>query len=82
MNLQLSILQILRPVAPLLVPETQIRTELRLTNTPVPTGAEMSDALNYLDEHRLAVAIRDEITKSVRWRITDDGKATLSARGL
>jgi hypothetical protein len=82
MNLQLFVLQILRQVAPLLVPETQIRNELRLTITPTPTGTEMSEALTYLDEHRLAIAIRDDITKAVRWRITDDGKATLAARGL
>lgn len=82
MTLPLTILQMLRQVGDLLVPERQIRTELRLSVSPAPTGSEMSTALHQVEASQLAVSVRDSLTGDVRWKITDAGRAALAERGI
>lgn len=82
MTLPLTILQMLRQVGDLLVPERQIRTDLRLSVSPAPTGTEMSTAFHQLEWHQLAVSVRDTITGEVKWKITDAGRAALAERGI
>lgn len=82
MNLTLQTLQYLRDLDGNLIREDQLRTDLRATVTPAPIGAEISTALNTLEKHQWAVSVRDEITRDIRWRITDAGRAELSARGI
>lgn len=82
MHLSLKILTELRAVGDLLVPEPQLRTDLRLGVTPAPTGAEVSQALNTIEARGWAISQRDNLTSEIRWRITSSGLAELSARGL
>lgn len=82
MNLQLALLQFLRAAGDLLTTETQLRNDARLAVTPVPTGTEISEALNDLERRGYAVAVRDDLTGAVRWQITDLGRAQLAKRNL
>jgi len=82
MTLTLDILRMLRDVNGLLMPERQIRAELRIAVTPPPTGLEVGEALQTLEARQLAISIRDPLTKEVRWKITDQGRAELTERSL
>lgn len=84
MTLPLQILKLLRVADGLLTPEEQLRSDLRLTVTPPPTGSEMSIAFNFLEEgpQPLAISVRDRLAHTVRWKITDAGTAALSERGI
>lgn len=82
MNLTLQTLSVLRDIDGNLIREDQLRTDLRATVTPAPTGSEISTALNTIEKHQWAVSVRDGITGDIRWRITDAGRAELAARNL
>lgn len=82
MKLQLTLLQFLRAAGDLLTAETQLRNDARLAVTPVPTGTEISEAINDLERRDLAVSVRDELEGTVRWQITDLGRAALAKRNL
>ncbi len=82
MNLTLQTLAVLRDLDGNLIREDQLRTDLRATVTPAPTGSEISTALNTIEKHQWAVSVRDAITGDIRWRITDAGRAELAARNL
>ncbi|MCW5557719.1 MAG: hypothetical protein KIT22_07795 [Verrucomicrobiae bacterium] len=52
-----------------------------MASSPPPTGAEISEALNTLEEEKgWAVAVRDELTQQIRWTITDAGRAQLAKK--
>lgn len=82
MNLDLSLLRILRAAGELLTPEQQLRCDLRLTVSPPPTGLEIGEALNRAEDAGWAVSVRDPVTGQVRWQATDLGRVQLSKRGL
>lgn len=82
MNLTLTILKFLRAGGDLLTPETQLRDDVRMAVVPPPTGAEISEALNLIEQRGLGVSLRDDLTKEVKWQITDNGRAQLAKRNL
>lgn len=82
MNLTLQTLTYLRDLGGNLIREDQLRTDLRATVAPAPTGTEISDAINALEKRKWAVSVRDDVTQEIRWRITDAGRAELAARNL
>lgn len=82
MTLSLHILKILRAAGNLLTPETQLRDDVRLLVTPMPTGTEISEHINRVESRGWAISVRDEETQSVKWQITDSGRAQLAARNL
>lgn len=82
MKLELTLLKFLRAAGDLLTAEGQLRDDARLAVSPVPLGTEISDALNNLENRKWAVAVRDELTETVRWQITDAGRAQLAKRNL
>lgn len=82
MNLTLTILKFLRAGGDLLTPETQLRDDVRMAMAPPPTGTEISEALNLIEQRGLAVSLRDDLTKEVKWQITDNGRAQLAKRNL
>lgn len=83
MSLSLRILLLLRAAGDdLLTPEAQLRTDLRYAVRPVPLGSDFNQAFGDLDERGLAVAVRDKLDGTVRWKITDAGRAALAERQL
>lgn len=78
----LPLLKFLRAGEGVLTPEIQLRDDLNKVMAPAPTKSEVDAALNRMEDRGWAVAVRDEITDVMRWRITDAGKAELAARGL
>jgi hypothetical protein len=82
MTLELTLLTFLRAGAPLLTPEGQLRMDARLAASPPPTGSDISAALNHIEDAGLAVSVRDPLTHAVKWKITDQGRAELAARGI
>lgn len=82
MNTTLHALKYLGELNGALVRETQLRTDLRATVSPAPTGTEISDALNVLSRSQWAVEVRDTVTGEIRWRITEAGRGELAARGI
>jgi hypothetical protein len=66
----------------MLTSEDQLRTDLRMFRNPPPTGTEVSESLSSLETRGLAISVRDTLTGAVRWRITDEGRAELSARRI
>lgn len=82
MNTTLHALKYLGELKGALVRETQLRTDLRATVSPAPTGTEISDALNVLSRSQWAVEVRDTVTGEIRWRITEAGRGELAARGI
>lgn len=82
MSITLTILKFLRAGGDLLTPETQLRDDLRVSVSPPPTSVEISEALDLIEERGLAVSLRDDLTKEVKWQITDNGRAQLAKRNL
>ena len=82
MNLVLHTLRVLREAGENLTPEDTLRVDLRSMISPPPLGAEVSAALHQIETRRLGVAVRDELTGAVRWKITDSGRAALAERGI
>ncbi|MFO1461300.1 MAG: hypothetical protein U1G08_18090 [Verrucomicrobiota bacterium] len=82
MSIDLTILKFLRAGGDMLTPETQLRDDVRLAVSPPPTGGEISEALGRIEGAGLALSFRDEMTKAVRWTITDEGRAQLAKRRL
>lgn len=76
------LLRLLRANGDLLIPEDQLRFDLRLEFKPAPTTAEINDVLNAAESRGLAISIRDSITGEVKWRITELGRVALSERNL
>lgn len=82
MKLELTILKFLRAAGDMLTPETQLRDDVRLAVAPAPTGAEISEAFERIESSGWALSFRDQLTKGVKWVITDDGRAQLAQRKL
>ena len=82
MTLSLHILTWLRAAGDNLTPETQLRQDLRLAVAPVPTGAEITEALNHVADSGWAVSRRDKETGIIKWSLTDEGHAQLDKRKL
>lgn len=84
MPLLLRILILLRSAGDLLTPESTLRMDIRFGggSGPRDTVAEVNAAFNELEQRHLAVAIRDDLTNSIRWKITDAGRAALAERNL
>lgn len=82
MTLTLHILEFLRAAGDMLTPESQLRTDVRLSVAPPPTGSEISESLNMLEKEGWAVSMRDKLTGQIRWTITDEGRAQLAKRHL
>ena len=82
MTLTLHILKWLRAGGDNLTPEEQLRSDLRMSVSPTPSGTEISEALNQMEDKGWAVSIRDPEIGTVRWQITDEGRAQLSKRKL
>lgn len=82
MNITPQLLTQLKAAGGLLVPEPALRIQLRLSISPAPTGAEISDALNQCESKQWILSVRDEVTGDVKWKITDAGRGVLAERGL
>lgn len=82
MTLPLHILILLRQAGELLTPETQLRTDLRVLVTPVPSGVDVSEAFNRIESEKWALSVRDTVTGIVKWKITDAGRVILAERNL
>ncbi len=82
MTLELHILRILAAAKGMLTPEITIRMDLRQAVAPAPTLSEINAAFRVIEDRNLAVSMRDDLGDRVRWKITDEGKAALSERGL
>lgn len=82
MTLELTILKFLRAAGDMLTPETQLRDDVRLSVSPPPTGAEINEALERIESTGWGISFRDQLTKQVKWVITDDGRVQLAQRKL
>lgn len=82
MTLALHILKVLRAAGDCLTPETQLRDDLRILVSPVPTGTNISEQLDRIETNKWAVSFRDAETGTIRWQITDSGRAQLATRNL
>lgn len=83
MTIPLHILTLLQAAGPdLLTPEEILRMDLRQNITPAPTLAEINSGFREIEERRLAVALRDDLGRQIRWKITTAGRAALAERNL
>lgn len=82
MNITPQLLVQLKSAGGLLVPEPALRVQLRIALSPAPTGTEISDALNQSEANGWVLCVRDEMTREVKWKITDAGRGVLAERGL
>lgn len=81
-TIRISLLRILDEAAPFGCTETLLVTRLvALGVRPRPLPTEVADHLRALADRRLAAAERDTLdAATLRWRITERGRAELRAR--
>lgn len=60
-----------------LLSESVLHSHLAITMNPAPTLFEMKQQLSFLESNSLVVGIRPELGGSLKWKITDAGRAAL-----
>ena len=76
--MRLEALSALNAVAPMAMNEHTLRTQVQILVIPTPLVSEIREALNFLENNRLIVGVREQLGEGVKWSITDSGKAKLA----
>lgn len=81
MTLKRAILEALKRVDPYLLPQIPLLLEVGSMLPEPPTMSEFKASLNELEISGLVVSVRDLVNDTVKWKLTDQGKANLLASG-
>jgi hypothetical protein len=81
-RLRITILQVLRESGRFLLPEEVLATAVQLKLRSPGSLTECREVLRQLETDGLVLSLQDPFTGGLKWRLTDEGRATLLEAGV